>query len=51
MYERATMCETTRGGIGEFPVIIGSHQGITLSLYLFTLIMDELIAHVQEEVP
>ena len=30
---------------------IGLHQGSALSLYLFTLIMDELIAHIQEEVP
>ena len=30
---------------------IGLHQGSTLSPYLFALIMDELTAHIQEEVP
>ena len=35
----------------EFPVTIGLHQGLALSPYLFALIMDELIAHIQEEVP
>ena len=30
---------------------IGLHRGSALSLYLFALIMDELIAHIQEEEP
>ena len=30
---------------------IGSHLGSALSPYLFALIIDELIAHNQEEVP
>lgn len=30
---------------------IGLHQGSTLSLYLFALIMDDLIAHIKVELP
>ena len=42
---------TTYGETGKFPVTIGLHQGSTLSLYLFALIIDELTTHIQEEVP
>ena len=41
----------TYGEIGEFPMTIGLHQGLTLSPYLFALIMDESIALYQQEVP
>ena len=41
--------KTTRGEICEFLVTIGLHQGSTLSLSLLALIMDGLIAHIQEE--
>ena len=42
---------TTCGETREFPVTIGLHQGSSISPYLFALIMDELTAHFQEEVP
>ena len=35
----------------EFLVTIGLHQGLALSPYLFALIMDNLPAHIQKEVP
>ena len=35
----------------EFPIIVGLHQGATLSPYLFALIMDKLTRHIQDEVP
>lgn len=38
------------GGTGEFPVTIDLHQGSTLSAYLLTPIIDELTAHILEEV-
>ena len=53
MYEGATISvRVTCGGTCEFSLAIGLHQGSALSPQLhFTLIMDELTAHVQEEVP
>ena len=52
MYEGAvTSVRTTCGETWEFPVTIGLHWGSTLSSYPFTLIMDELTAHILEEVP
>ncbi|KAK9168813.1 hypothetical protein Syun_000953 [Stephania yunnanensis] len=34
----------------EFPIMIGLHQGSALSPYLFTLVMDELTRHIQEDI-
>ena len=52
MYEGAlTSVKTICGEKGVFPVSIGLHPVSTLSLYLFALIMNELTAHIQEEVP
>ena len=52
MYDGAiTSVRTTCGETGEFLLTIGLHQGSALSPYLFALIMDELTAHIQEEVP
>ena len=52
MYEGAvTSVRTTCGKTEEFPITIDLHQGSALSPYLFVLIMDELTAHIQEEVP
>ena len=41
---------TTYGKLGEFLVNIGLHQGSTLSSDVFTLIIEELNAHIQEDV-
>ena len=42
----------TSGGItSEFLITIGLHQGLTLSPYLFVLVMDELSRLIQDEVP
>ena len=35
----------------EFPITIGLHQGSTLSLYLFALVMDELTRNIQDDMP
>ena len=52
MYEGAvTNVRTTCGKTSEFPTTIGLLQGSTLNPYLFALIMNELTAHIQEEVP
>jgi hypothetical protein len=41
----------TSGGISsEFPITICLHQGLTLSSYLFALVMDELTKSIQDEV-
>jgi hypothetical protein len=36
------------GDTDDFPITIGLHQGSTLSPYLFTLVLDVLMEHVQE---
>lgn len=35
----------------NFPKIIGLYEGLTLSPYLFTLVLDVLIEHIQDPVP
>lgn len=57
MYKGAIMrVRITYGETGKFPITIGLHQRQGLSpyfsfLFFFQLIMDELTAHTQEEVP
>jgi len=52
MYEGAvTSVKTTYRETSEFPVTIDLNKGSTLSPHLSALIMDELTAHIQEEVP
>ena len=52
LYEGAvTSVRTTCRETSEFPVTICLYQGLALSPHLFALIMDELTAHIQEEVP
>ena len=46
-----TNVRTNCGGADEFPVTRGLHQRSALSSYLFTLTIDKLIVHIQEEVP
>lgn len=49
MCEGAVMTVTTTcGETGELPVTIDLYQGLTLSPYLFALIMNDLTAHIQE---
>ena len=44
MYDRAIiMVKTTIGETNEFQITVGLHQGFVLSLYLFVLVIDELI--------
>jgi len=38
-----TRIRTLVGDTDDFPIDIGLHQGLALSLFLFTIIMDELI--------
>lgn len=52
MYNRAkTRIRTTGGDPEHFPSVMGLHQRSTLSPFLFVLMMDELIWHIQGEVP
>lgn len=39
------------GETREFAIIVGLHQGLALSLYIFVLVLDELTRHILEEVP
>ncbi len=52
MYDGAMMIvRITAGESREFPITLGLHQGLALSPYLFSLIMDELTRKIQDEVP
>ena len=48
MYNNAvTSVRTNDGNIDYFLIKIGLHQGSTLSLYLFALVMDEVTRNIQ----
>ncbi|XP_060177981.1 uncharacterized protein LOC132607917 [Lycium barbarum] len=53
MYDGAykTRVRTVGGDSGHFPVVMGLHQGSTLSLFLFALALDVFMSHIQGEVP
>ena len=52
MYEGAkTRVRTVGGDSGHFQVLMGLHQGSTLSPFLFALVMDVLTRNIQGEVP
>ncbi|XP_070002807.1 secreted RxLR effector protein 78-like [Nicotiana sylvestris] len=52
MYNGATTRVRTVGGNSEyFPVVMGLHEGLALSPFLFSLVMDALTHHIQGEVP
>nr|GEW54657.1 hypothetical protein [Tanacetum cinerariifolium] len=52
MYEGVkTRVRTTMGNTDFFPVEVGFHQGLAISPYLFTLILDELSRGIQEDIP
>ncbi|XP_070022785.1 secreted RxLR effector protein 78-like [Nicotiana sylvestris] len=52
MYDDAKTRVRTEGGDSEhFPVVMGLHQGSSLSPFLFALAMDVLSRHIQGEVP
>ncbi|GJW15145.1 retrovirus-related pol polyprotein LINE-1 [Tanacetum coccineum] len=46
-----TRVRTTVGNTKFFPVEVGLHQGSAISPYLFTLILDELLRGIQENIP
>jgi len=46
-----TSVTTLAGDIEYFFINIGLHQGLALSLFLFTIVMDELTRKIQDEVP
>ncbi|XP_070007711.1 secreted RxLR effector protein 78-like [Nicotiana sylvestris] len=52
MYDGAKTRVRTVGGDSEhFSIVTGLHQGSAFSPFLFSLVMDALTYHVQEEVP
>ena len=52
MYEGARIrVRTLRGDTKDFHIDIELHQGLALSHFLFTMVMDELTRGVQDEVP
>ncbi|XP_075099697.1 secreted RxLR effector protein 78-like [Nicotiana tabacum] len=46
-----TQVRTVGGESKTFSVVMGLYQGSALSLFLFSLVMDVLIHHIQGEVP
>lgn len=46
-----TRARTVKGDSEHFLVMMGLHQGTTLSPFLFAFLMDELTRHIQKEVP
>ena len=52
MYEGAVMKVRTCGGLmDEFLITIRVHQGSTLSLFLFAIVMDEITKSFHDEIP
>ena len=52
MYHGAeTRVRICGGDTKPFKIIMGLHQGSTLSPYLFALVIDELTKHIQTKVP
>jgi hypothetical protein len=42
-----TSVQTSDGDTNDFPITIGLHQGLALSPYLFSLVMDEVTRDIQ----
>jgi Reverse transcriptase (RNA-dependent DNA polymerase) len=52
MYTNVVTCVRTCDDESDtFPIKIGLHQGSILSLYIFTLVMDEITKDIQENIP
>jgi Reverse transcriptase (RNA-dependent DNA polymerase) len=52
MYTDVVTCVRICDGESDtFPIKIGLHQGSALSLYIFTLVMDEITKDIQENIP
>ena len=51
MYEgMVTTIRSPARETNEFPITVWLHEGSTLSLYLFALVMDELTRNIQDDV-
>jgi hypothetical protein len=51
MYDNVvTSVRISDGGTNDFTINIGLHQGLALSPYLFTLMMDEVIKYIQGDI-
>ncbi|XP_071722141.1 uncharacterized protein [Rutidosis leptorrhynchoides] len=52
MYEGLRTSVRTNGGdTPDFPITIGIHEGLALSPYIFTLVMDVLTRHIHDDIP
>ena len=52
MYEGVVTNVRTCGGLtDEFSITIAVHQGSTLSLFLFAIVMDEITKSIHEDIP
>ncbi|CAN4092267.1 unnamed protein product [Withania somnifera] len=49
--EAKTRVRTAGGDSRSFPVLMGLHRGLTLSPFLFALVMDVLTPRIRGEVP
>ncbi len=41
-----TIVHTVGDDTRDFPILVGLHQGSAVSLYFFTLVLDELMKHI-----
>ncbi|KAI0513478.1 hypothetical protein KFK09_009501 [Dendrobium nobile] len=49
IYAGVVTCVQTQGGLTKyFPILVGLHQGLALSTYLFSLVMDVFTRHLLE---
>ena len=51
MYDGIMSNVRTCGGISDFSITIGLHQGFALSAFLFAKVMDEFTRAIQDEIP
>ena len=46
-----TRVKTAMGDTNDFSIDVGLHQGLALSPFLFTILMNELTRGIQDEIP
>jgi hypothetical protein len=52
MYDNVVTCvRTSDGDTNDFPINIELYQGLALSPYLFSLVMDEVTRDIQGDIP
>lgn len=50
-YELSLQLDTHQAKQSEFPITTGLQNGSALTLYLFAVVMDALMRHIQDDIP